>query len=498
MSAVLLDRAPVEPAFLHVPANRIGSEVDEVAKVCQAMGEPLDAEQWVSVDALTSIRSPGIPARLEAGIVSARQNLKTFCLERIILTKMIRPDVPGLQPIRVVTWSAHEFPTAQETFRHFDELIETHDFLRRRVLKVSRGNGEEEIVFRVAGAKMTRRLLFRARTKTGTRGLTGDVVVLDEGFALQPAHMGSLLPTLSTRRRAQVFYGSSAGLETSGVLRGVRDRGRAGGPGAPAYVEFCAPREACEIDLCAHDPGTRGCALDREDLWLLANPALDRRISREYIAAERLALPPEEFARERLGWWDDPAGDAPISLEMWSAAADPTSVSAGRPAFGVDASPRLKSTAIIAATWRTDGRRHLEVVEYRSGTGWVLARLKELRKSTRGKIVIARGSPAFALVPDLMAARVPLELLSDAELAQGCSNLEADLRAERPDVVHTGDPIFERAVQGASSRAHGDGGWLWVRKTSAADICPIVGATVADIGLRKLVKPARDLMNTFG
>ncbi len=51
--------------------------------------------------------------------------------------------------------------------------------LARRVKKISYGNGEEAIELQTG-----QRLIFKARTKTGGRGLSGDKVVLDEAFAL--------------------------------------------------------------------------------------------------------------------------------------------------------------------------------------------------------------------------------------------------------------------------------------------------------------------------
>ena len=104
--------------------------------------------------------------------------------------------------------------------------------------------------------------------------------------------------------------GGSAGLAQSEVWRGIRDRGRAGGSPSLAYLEFCSlPQEnACEDEACTHALSVPGCALDDIEYLRQANPALDRRITADYIRAERQALSPEEFGRERAGWWDKPEG----------------------------------------------------------------------------------------------------------------------------------------------------------------------------------------------
>ena len=82
---------------------------------------------------------------------------------------------------RLIVWSAHEFSTAQEAFRDMLELVEGTPELDRKVKAVHRANGDEAIEL-LNGC----RLKFKARTKAGGRGLTGDVVILDEAFALRP------------------------------------------------------------------------------------------------------------------------------------------------------------------------------------------------------------------------------------------------------------------------------------------------------------------------
>jgi phage terminase large subunit-like protein len=307
-----------------------------------------------------SERADGKWAALEAGLVCSRQNLKTFTFECVALAKLFYFDE------RLVIWSAHLFETAMESFRNIEEIVKSHEHLDRRVKTYSHENGNEGIELHSGG-----RLKFRARSKSGGRGLTGDTVILDEAFALQPSHLGALLPTLSARPNPQVLYGSSAGQTDSAVLRAIRDRGRKGGDPSLVYVEFCAPQGGCVQPMCEHAPGTDGCALDDVENWRLANPALGKRISVEYVAAERRALPPEEFARERMGWWDEPLGDAPIPLDKWLACIDVESKRTGQVVFGVDVSPSLRSAAVAVAGWRSDGLAHGELIRHAPGVDWL-------------------------------------------------------------------------------------------------------------------------------
>lgn len=489
MTAQPVERDVVMPAYSWTPP-RHGSMVEQVARVCASVGRVLDEEQRHAVDVLTSVKADGTPATLEGAVIVARQNLKTFILEGIALTKLLEPD----SPIRLGVWSAHEFDTTQESFRNFDELIDANPHISRRVKRVMRGNGDEQIEF-VGG----RRMKFKARTRSGGRGLTGDFVILDEAFALKPAHMGALLPVLSTRRRAHVLYGSSAGQMDSAILRSIRDRGRKGGAGAPAYVEWCAPgslgHPGCTAPGCLHEPGTAGCVLDREDYWLLANPAMDRRITREYLRTERHALPAEEFARERLGWWDEPGGEAPFTVADWDACADPESTADGAPVFGVDASWGLRSVCIVAATRAKNGKVHLEVVEHRAGSDWVVDRLDELIKAHSGsQVVMHRTAPVAGLLADVLARGIEPVLMTDAQMGQACGGVQVAVTADRPTLEHLGDPILSTALAVASRRDIGDGSWVWTRKNSAGDISPVVAATKAHWGLQSTPKPAQSLV----
>ena len=319
---------------------------------------------------------------------------------------------------------------------------------------------------------------FRARSKTGGRGLTGDRVVLDEAFALDAAHMGSLLPTLGAVPNPQVLYASSAGLRQSEILRGIRNRGRPGGDASLVYVEWCAPEGGCRQATCTHAVGVDGCALDDRDCWYVANPAVARgRKSLEKIATFRRALPPEEFAREEMGWWDDPPDDIQGFLTAWLDCLDPKSTATGRPVFAVDAAPGSRSAAIVAATRRPDGLPHVEVVEHLPGVDWVPGRCEALKGNDPLGWVLDPAGPVGALLPDLADVGIEPRQMTARELGQACEDVAA--KATAGAVRHVGDPILTGAIAGAGRRDIGDGLWAWSRRKSGTDICPLVAATEA-------------------
>lgn len=454
------------PAHLWVPEH-VSNAANEAIDLAESCGLHLDPEQRLALEAILAERADGKWAGFEAGIVAARQNLKTFLFEIVVLAHLY------LFGSRLVVWTAHLFPTTQEAMRDLRHIIESNDHLRRRVKKIIEANGEEHFEL-VTG----QRLLFKARSKSGGRGLTGDVVILDEAFALGPSEMGSLLPTLSARPNPQVIYGSSAGKSDSNVLRAVRDRGRAGGDPSLVWVEWCAPVTPCENDRCDHRPGAVGCALDDRELWRMANPAMGRRISEAHIEAERRALPPEEFARERLGWWDEPTGaGGGMPLTLWESVelkAKPGTLLA----LAVDVTPDLAYASIGRASVAPSGIL-LDLAAHRRGTAWVVDEILRLRGDVPVPVVVDLGSTASVVQDGLVSVGIPTFNPGAREVAQACSALLDGML--RRTVWHTADRKFEAAVRGASRRTLGDA-WAWSRRNSLADISPLVAITLALLG----------------
>lgn len=454
-----------DPAYKWVPdyGETFG---DLAAEVGEHLGMPMDPEQRMILDAIFAESEPGVPACFSVAVVAPRQNLKTATLEIAALT-----DVFVLGE-RLHAWTAHLFATAQKTFAHMVQLIEGNDDYRKRVARIRRANGDEAIEL-VTGE----RIEFHARSKGGGRGITGDKITWDEALFLQSSQVGSLMPILATRKGAQVRYASSAGFVESDVLRRLRDRGRAGGAPHAAWFEWAAPLTECDDPACTHEVGkVVGCVADRLDLLQQANPAYGRRITAERMLDFRHEMPPDEFIREFLGWWDEPGtADAAFGQGKWERCVGQPPQGVPLVAIGVAASMDLTHGAISAAGRERD-LVHLKPLQHGPGTGWVVERVARLQARHKVPVVIDRRGPAAPLIPHLERAGVELTILDTPGVMDACASLLDLVREQR--VRHASYPELDAAVNGAVRRLVGDR-WAWGRKVSTADISTLEAATLA-------------------
>lgn len=453
-----------DPAYRWVPDYK-ETYGDLAADVGEQLGMPMDPEQRMILDAIFAENTPGEPALFSVAVVAPRQNLKTATLEIAALTDVFVLGEP------MHAWTAHLFDTARATFEHMCQLIEGNDDFRKRCHKPHTANGNESIELLTG-----ERIEFHARSKGGGRGISGDKITWDEALFLKAAETGALLPILATRKGAQVRYGSSAGFVNSDVLRRIRDRGRLGGHPRSAYFEWCAPLTECDDPNCSHEVGVVGCVADRMDLLELANPAFGRRITKERLQDFREEMPPVEFIREFLGWWDEPGtADAAFGPGRWEACEGdpPNGVPMG--ALGVAASMDLTHGAIGAAA--NDGEvLHLKPLQHGPGTQWVVPRVAELQKRHKVPVVIDRRGPAAPLIPHLERAGVALTVLDTGEVMDACASLLDAVREGR--ARHARYPELDSAVNGAVRRLVGDR-WAWGRKLSASDISTLEAVTFA-------------------
>ena len=472
MSARLAKRL-VEPTWSTAPTY-VQTYGPEVASVCAAAGLVPDPEQELGLDLIFAIDANARSAAFEIDVIAARQNLKTALILMAEIGWLYVTDE------RLVVHSAHMLDTTEEAFVDLRNLITSTPALSRRLAPgtsggIFEGSGRWRIELATG-----QRLKYRARTKGGGRGLTGNKVVLDEGYALLPTHMGALLPTLSAVPDPQVLTASSAGKAESAVLRDKRDRGRKGLSPRQVYLEWGDPEPwtGCrDGDDCRHAKSAKGCALDDEARWARTNVALGRRITLETLRAMRQAMPPLEFAREFLVWWDESAvddGARSINLDRWTHALNPGAPRLRRAALAIDVAPGMGSASIALAG--PHGDRTLVLVRHGEGIGWIVKALRKLaRRLDVVEVALAPGDRTKALLTRLDKAGIEYRTLTAAEVGQACGGLVAAV--DEGLIEHVGQPELDAAV--ATARAATGSSERVARLDPSIDLTPAVAAAIA-------------------
>lgn len=474
MNSVLAEPPVVQghqrPRISLIPEAASSESGVAALEVCRLAGLGLDPwQEFVLVSALGE-REDGKWSAFEVGETVPRQNGKGTTLEARELTGLFAIDEEKL-----LIHSAHEQATSSEHFRRLLSLIESVPDFDEQVMKAPKGKGAEAIELRDGS-----RILFKTRTGGGGRGLTGDLVVLDEAMILPVATTGALVPTMAARSvhgNPQLWYAASAvdqQIHEHGiVLSRVRSRALAGGKRL-MYVEFSAPGDDPD-DL------TESERMDPQ-VWAQANPGLGIRISVEHVANEAAgALDPRTFAVERLGigdWFDEGTDSkAVIDAEAWASLGDRASRMEDPVVFVFDVTPDRGSASICVAGVRPDGLSHVEVIDRRPGTGWVAQRVAELEATHDTEAVLCDGKgPAAALIPRLDRLGVRVETTTASEHAEACG-VFFDAVTDRT-VRHLGTQEMAAAIAAAVKRPLGDA-WAWSRRSSTVDISPLVGCTLA-------------------
>jgi hypothetical protein len=456
-----------------------GQEAVELAAMAGLM---LDEWQQFAMHVGLGERPNGTHSAFEVAVNVARQNGKGGIIEARELAGLF------LLGERLILHSAHEFKTSIEAFRRIVALVTNTDSLRRRVKAVRRTTGEECIELLTG-----QRLRFLARSGGSGRGFTGDCNMFDEDMILGDDAMGALMPTMAAVKDPQVWYLGSAGIGAPSVqLARLRRR-------ALAAMESGAPDPSLAYMEWSIEPHVRecppGCTLHDDPASPLsvakANPALGYRLTLDHTERERLTMSPELFARERLGVGDYPSdvGDTwrVIDEDAWRALTNGRSSIADPVAFAVDVTPERTHAAICAAGTSGDAT-HVEVIDHRPGTGWVVGRVAELvEKWGPCAVVIDPGGPAGSLLPDLRKALADA-LVKDEELvvepktrevAQACGQF-FDAVADQ-SLVHLDQAPLSTALAGCDKRPLGDA-WAWARRGVSVDISPLVAATLAAWG----------------
>jgi hypothetical protein len=491
------------PRILHLPASEPSLAHVGKGAVALAALAGLELDPWQSDVLSDACGKRNVPvwnpitdqfeykwAAREVGLMISRQNGKGSILEARELAGLF------LFGERVIIHSAHQFDTSRKHFNRIIALIEGCPEFDDEIARISRSHGEECIE-----TKSGQTLEFRTRTKSGGRGFTGDLLVLDEAMILDSEMIGALMPTLSARPNVQIWYTGSAGTKTSTQFGRIRSRAlKCAHNGCPCmdpllyYAEWSA--ELCNF-LCG--PGCQ----DHDDpaaetTWAKANAAYGIRIDAEACESERRTMDPDMYAQERLGVGDWPVdGEAwlVIPKDYWNARIDHSSILTGKFCLAIDTAPDRAMTCITAAGGNgRDGEVHVEVTgndqtgfDYHQGINWAVERVKHIWDTQRPEfVVVDPSSPAGTLIPELEAYGIKVLTPMSREYAQACGDFAygvAPRRGEKAFINHVDQQALTDAVAAADKRDLADL-WAWSKSLSAKDICPLGSATLAVWGYK--------------
>ncbi|WP_433382779.1 hypothetical protein [Streptosporangium sp. CA-115845] len=469
------------------PSVRVGSQTPRVANWPQypisAAPEVIDlaASAGLHLDPWQQfILTHGLGQRLDeqwtarkVSVWVPRQNGKGGVIEALELAWLF------LFKDELIIHSSHQHRTSSRAYARLERIIRGAPHLFRQVEQFRQANGEQQIETRDG-----RLLQYVTRSRTAIRGFSSAKIILDEAQELTSDQMAAVLPTVSAMPNWQVWFLGTPPDDAAAWCYGLRADGEAGAARL-AHFDWGA-------DLDPTSAADRRRAAADRDLWYACNPALGVRITEETVEDE--AKPSglgELFSVERLGAWKPraEAGPGVLNIEVWQSLTDPGSRREGAVAFAVDVTPSRDSACIGVYGLRADGLGHVEIVDRRPGTNWVVDRLVELRgRWDPVAIGLDVKGPAGSLLVDLekrgitrpedpdKPKRGDLAIPTASEVAAGCGQF-ADAVAQAT-LRHIGQDEMTTAIMGAKTRPLGDA-WAWGRRISTADISPIVVATNA-------------------
>lgn len=451
-------------------------------------------EQDLAIRAL-ELNESGTRLRFRTVVVLvARQNGKSTLAQVLSLWAMF---VLG---VSLVIGTAQDLDIAEELWSGCVDIAESVDDLASSILNVNKTNGKKalEVEYMTDGSvRVKSKYKVKASTRKGARGLSGDLILLDElREHTSWDSWSAVTKTTMARPKAQVWTMSNAGDDASVVLMSLRKKahGMLGDPdGINADdTSFVGGGESSGLAIFEWSAAPGRATSDR-DGWAEANGSMGYTIDEASLASAEATDPEAVFRTECLCQWVATMSEGPFPAGVWEACTDPVGVIPDESpvSYAVDVSYDRSAAYVAACGIRADGRPQVEVVAARPGQGWTDWLPEWFRgfvdsENPARVVVQAKACPAAVLV-DVLADVEGLTVVpwQGGDLGIGCGMFYDRVVAASPEsgeripaLAHRGQEALTLAAHTAAQRFYGDG-WYWDRKNSPQDAAPLIAATEA-------------------
>lgn len=301
-------------------------------------GKPMVLAKF-QLEWLEEVLAPGITA---AAMEVPRGNGKSTLLAAVALWALFDgDDEAGAPQVPIVATTLNQ--ALRSVYQVGHGMVKAEPALMDRVL-VYTGIGTQKMVTPHNGGEM----FPVSNDPDGLQGLDPSLAVCDE-IGFMPIESWDSLQLASGKRPRSLIVGiGTPGFDRTNALWHLRSRVLEGAilPGFH-FVEFAADE---------------GCAIDDEEQWRKANPALEGGYKSIDAMRTAVALSPDaHFRIFQLGQWIEGVacwlGDD--GRKKWDALVDVYEPSATEPTFvGIDVALKHDSTAVVCCQRRPDGRVH--------------------------------------------------------------------------------------------------------------------------------------------
>jgi len=450
-----------------------GFECIEFAE--QVLGiEMLPWQRWMLIHAL-EINADGTFRFRTVVLLVARQSGKSTLMQVLSLWRMYVDAAP------LVIGTAQNLDIAEEVWRGAVEMAEEVPELAAELDQVFKQPGKQ--YFRLTSGS---RYKVQAAGRRGGRGLSGDLVILDELREHQTWDAWSAVTkTTMARARAQVWAASNAGDRSSVVLSHLRLLGHLaiGDPDGLNGSDVGADTADDTLGLFEWSAAPGRDVMDRAG-WAEANPSLGFTITERAIASAAGQDPEKEFRTEVLCQWVDKLREGVFPAGVWeSNLVANDHVVSSRPVVAVDSRTGMRQSFAVVVAGGSDGFDLVDVARYEMGADvqWsaehiVSETVGVLERLGLTEVVVDKYGDNANLIPLFAEAGITVRQLDTLDMRRGAMGFTDALINGR--VKHKGQEPLNVAVLGAEKRVSGEG-FLWSQARSATDITTLRAATAA-------------------